>query len=89
MLILIDDYVMVDTIDTGDAEDDYYCGMYNGKKGYVTALKPNDVVEVAIKGVERPCYFYTYELTKIKRPTKPTQPVKTTVKGKGRGKATK
>lgn len=69
-MILVGDTVIVDVVETGNAEDDYYCGMYNGKYGNVTAKMQNDVCEVQVDGVERPCYFYEYELTKRQRPAK-------------------
>jgi hypothetical protein len=66
-MILVGDTVIVDVVETGDPEDDYYCGLYNGKYGNVTAIK-GSVCTVEIDNVERPCYFYEYELTKRQRP---------------------
>lgn len=68
-MILVGDTVIVDVIETGEVEDDFYCLQYNGKYGEVTAVK-GEVCTVQIDGVERPCYFYEYELTKRQRPAR-------------------
>lgn len=67
-MILVGDTVIVDIVETGDPEDDYYCGMYNGKYGEVVARLQKDVLAVEIDGAERTCYFYAHELVKRQRP---------------------
>ena len=67
-MILVGDTVVIDVVETGNVEDDYYTLQYNGKYGEVKAKLANEVCEVTVDGVERPCYFYEYELTKRQRP---------------------
>lgn len=67
-MILVGDIVVVDVVETGDPEDDYYCSLYNGKFGEVIARLQKDVLAVDMDGQERTCYFYAHELTKRQRP---------------------
>lgn len=65
-MLLVSDKVNVIAVETNDPEDEHYLTLHKGKTGVITAVKGN-AYEVKLNGVDRLTYFYSHELTKVKK----------------------
>ena len=65
-MLLVGDNVQVQYIETTDPEDEHYLTLHKGKTGVITAVKGNSY-EVKLNGLDRLTYFYSHELSKVKK----------------------